>query len=308
MTTNEQIVAKADELAELVRAKIDADLYHAHIFYQEHLWQRVDEQAESMRRLVARFTQFDPAPLEAMLGSLRNVFGGSFGNPLADPARGYVDDVGSYITDWYGTAAEAFRMNFLNPYPEIRANQIALVRELALMLEAQLAIVTEGRAKIIEIADQGIAALNSYGVRWAVPLSVAASVVAVFAAVITAPVTVTTGAAPAVVAGTLAIVGGTLSSLSTAAGESRTPSEAVIHGDRAEEVVSTIWTAYSMLRNDMSDAEAMIVEAIEYDLEQVRRAQTAAEHRELNPFVPYGPNVIDALRSGGSGVDFRLSS
>jgi hypothetical protein len=134
MTTNEQITAAADALAETIRVKMNEGYYHTYIFYQESIWSRIEETATGARGAIATYTRLEATDAEGMLGSMRNIFGGSFGNPLADPARGYIDDVASYITDWYGTAAEAFRVNFLNPYPEIRQNQIALVRELALAI------------------------------------------------------------------------------------------------------------------------------------------------------------------------------
>ncbi len=301
MTTNEEIIAAADRLAETIRSRYNDELYHTHIIYQEHLWRAVDETADTMHRAIAIFAEYNADAVANMHASLEHIFGGSFTNPLADPARGYIDDVASYITDWYGTAAEAFRMNFLNPYPEIRHNQVALVRELALVLEAYQAMVDETRAKAVMVANQAVAALNSLGTPAAIPLSIAAAVVAVVAAAATA-----TGVGAAVVAVGFALVGGGLSVASTVASETPTPSDALIQGGNVREVVSTIWEALHLVRQDRNNAEAKLVAALEFDLALVERERALADAREVNLLIPYQPRIIDAMQ--GEEVDFRLST
>ncbi|GIH04928.1 hypothetical protein Rhe02_29950 [Rhizocola hellebori] len=305
MTTNEQITAAADDLAETIRNKMNEEFYHTYIVYQEHLWSRIESTATSARNAIVVYTVLNATDADGMLGSLRNIFGGSFGNPLADPARGYIDDVASYITDWYGTAAEAFRINFLNPYPEIRQNQIALVRELALAIEGYQAIVEETRAKVVAIANQGCAALNSIGTPLPVVLSVAAAFVGVVAAVATAPATII-GVSGALIAGGLAMLGGGLSVAGAVAGETPTPSEAIIQGGNVEEVVSSIYSALTLLRQDRDNAEAKLVAVLQHDLALVETARTLAAQREVNLFVPYQPGVIGVF--SGEDVDFRLST
>jgi hypothetical protein len=305
MTTNEQITAAADALAETIRTKMNEGYYHKYIIYQEHIWAQIETTATTASNSILTFTRMNTTDAEGMLGSLRNIFGGSFGNPLADPARGYIDDVASYITDWYGTAAEAFRVNFLNPYPEIRQNQIALVRELALAVEGYQAIVNETRAQVVAIAYQARAAINSLGTPMPVVLSVAAAVVGVIAAVATAPATVI-GISGALVAGGLAMLGGGLSVTGTIAGETPIPSEAIIQGGTVEEVVSSMYSALTLLRQDRTNAETKLVAVLEHDLALVEAARTLAAQREVNLFIPYQPAVIDAMM--GEDVDFRLST
>jgi hypothetical protein len=294
MTTNEQITAKAGELATLIQRRMSDDFYHIHLFYQPEVWRRADETAEAVRGAVDRYTALDIAPIEQMLASLAQVFGGSFGNPLADPARGYVDDVASHLTDWYGTAAEAFRMNFLNPYPQIRENQIALVRELALVLEGYRAVVEQTRAKVVELCDQAIAVLNALGSQAAVPLTIAATVVAVIGAVATAPASIWA------LAGGLALLGGGLSVAATVAGETPTPGDAVIHGGNADEVVRSIYAALALLDQDAANANAKLVAALQHDLALVQQAQRLAAGRNLNLFIPYRPAIVDSSTGGSA--------
>ena len=173
------------------------------------------------------------------------------------------------------------------------------------MLEAYQAAVDESRAKIVEIADQGMAALNALGVPVPVVLSVAAAAVGVIAAVATAPATIA-GMSGVLIAGGLALLGGGLSVAGTVAGETPTPTEAVIQGGNAEEVVASVFDAIWLLRQDRRNAETKLVAALQHDLALVEQARVLADQRSVNLFIPYRPRVIDVF-TPGTEVDFRLS-
>jgi len=309
MTTNAEILAKAGQVAALVRQKYFDELYRPRdmpmiqplpgevpippiIVDIEALEGLADIVASTVRPEFEWFTEPDPERVAEMLNSLRYITG-NFDNYVEDPAIGYLSQVSTNIDDWYGTAAEAFRLNFLGPLTQVRHNQMALVAEMSKALEGYHTLLVESRRKIIEIGDQMIAALNALpagGTPAAVMFSIAALVVGVLAALY--------GGGP-VLTVPLAILGNAFSLGADSAGE------VLVGGQNVQSVLDSMASAIAMLKQDMANAETILVDVLTYDAGLLTAAQAQAGDRVLNGFVPLRPNVIDVL--DGADVDFEHS-
>ncbi|GIH04843.1 hypothetical protein Rhe02_29100 [Rhizocola hellebori] len=306
MTTNAEILAKADEVAALVRQKYFDELYQpvSMPYIQpmpgdpipvqiaidpEPLAALADVVASTIRPEFVWFTEPDPERVAAMRDSLRYITG-SFQTNTEDPALGYIDEIHSNTAEWYGSAAEAFRLNFLGPLTQIRHNQVALVAEFATVLEGYEKILTESRAKIIEIGDRMIVALNALpggGTPAAVMFSIAALVVGILAAMY--------GGGP-VLTVPLAVLGNAMSLGADSAGVE-------VGGGNVQGVLDSMNAAITQLKQDMADAETILVDVLTYDAGLLATAQNQADNRQLNPLVSLRPNVIDVI--GGTDVDFE---
>jgi hypothetical protein len=134
--------------------------------------------------------------------------------------------VGAALQDWRGVAAEEFKSKFLKPWPAFTANQFTLLAVLAGAVKAEIALWTEARKNVDEIAHLAITAMQGTGKvdpkMQVFALTVAASVFSVGAAAIAttaagASLTLTVAGAAAQAAGAvpredapkLAIDGGT---------------------------------------------------------------------------------------------------
>jgi hypothetical protein len=312
MTTNADILAKADAVAALISQKLYDELTAPVEIPQvqlptggamvppvvpviqdlELMASIASSTAAAVRDEFVWFTEPDPAKVADMLGSLAHILG-SFGNPLRDPAIGYISDVQSNVVDWYGSAAEAFRLTFLNPFFAIRENQIALVGELATILEAYQKILTESRAQIIEVGDLMITALNALpggGVSLPVVISVFTAMVGVLAAAYSGGATLTIP---------LAVLGGVLG-VATEVADS-----GLIQGSNVQGVIDSMNSTLALIRGEMTAAEQWLVSALNHDIGMLADAEAAAVLRQLNYFVPLRPNVIDVI--SGTDVDFEYS-
>jgi hypothetical protein len=313
MTANAEILAKADAVAALVAAKLYDELTAPVDIPQVQLPSGapgsvpvipVIQDLEGMRALAqgiadtirpefAWFTEPDLDAVAGMLNSLSHIVG-LFENPLQDPALGYLEDLESYVVDWYGSAADAFRLNFLNPFPSIRHNQVALVGELATILEGYQTMLLESRRKILEVGDQMIAALTalpSGGTPLPVMISILTAVVGVLAAAYS-------GGGSLVIP--LAVLGGGLGVATEIA------DAGVIQGGNVQGVINSMNDTLRLIKLDIAAAEDLLMAALAHDLNLLGEAEIAAASRTVNHFIPLRPNVIDVMNN--VDVDFEYSN
>jgi hypothetical protein len=308
MTTNAEILAKADAVAALVRQKYFDELYQPVnlpitqpmpgesipvpiVIDPEPLAALADAIALTIRPEFEWFTEPDPERVAAMRDSLRHITG-SFQTNTEDPALGYIDEIHANTEEWYGSAAEAFRLNFLGPLTQIRHNQVALVAEFATVLEGYEKILTESRAKIIEIGDRMIVALNALpagGTPAAVLFSIAALVVGILSAMY--------GGGPLLTV-PLAVLGNAMSLGADSAGVE-------VGGGNVQGVLDSMYAAIAQLKQDMANAETILVNVLTYDAGLLETARSQAASRQLNALVSLRPNVIDVI--SGTDVDFEHS-
>ncbi|MDT5040466.1 MAG: hypothetical protein QOE51_1451 [Actinoplanes sp.] len=124
---------------------------------------------------VAMFEPFltmpDPSRFQPMidyLGAAMNTLSSGEGttDPVnhvkvtANPGLDAMTTVSQKIEDWRGSAAVAFRQNFVEPFPAITANQFALVATLNGAIEAEQALWAECRKNVDDIAEKAIKALE----------------------------------------------------------------------------------------------------------------------------------------------------
>ncbi|HZN76376.1 MAG TPA: hypothetical protein VFC00_32515 [Micromonosporaceae bacterium] len=215
------------------------------------------------------FTERDPTRLDSMLGDLNFVKNG-----LSEGVTAKIDLVKGDVQDWRGTAAEQFTENFLSPFGQIRLNQIGLVDELTVALEAERKILEESRRNIVQIGDGTLTALNALddgGTDWGMVLTVVGAVVGVVGAAATG------GTSLAI---TFALVGGGLSIASAAV------AEASVHGDTVEDVITSMDEAIRKLKDAMADEEDILVRAMSQDVDTVY-----ANWDNLQPKRPYVADV-----------------
>ncbi|MEU4618944.1 hypothetical protein AB0G04_03035 [Actinoplanes sp. NPDC023801] len=81
----------------------------------------------------------------------------------ADPVMNGMSAVEAAMQDWRGVAAEQFKGKFLKPWPAVTANQFTLLAVLAGAIKAEIALWTEARRNVDEIAHLALTALQSTG-------------------------------------------------------------------------------------------------------------------------------------------------
>jgi hypothetical protein len=147
------------------------------------------------------YTQIpDPASFDPMIVSLENALkrlcsGQDTRDPISTNGGPYAANIvldemrgsESYIENWTGSAAMAFKSNFIDPFPSVVRNQFILVSALKSALEAEQAMWKETRKNITDIAEQTLKVLDSMGGcssnEWTMTFTVVAAVVGVAAAI-----------------------------------------------------------------------------------------------------------------------------
>lgn len=310
MTTNANILAKAAEVADLARIKYreellpPPDMYlpppvqpgqSAPIIVPVLPFEEIEALVGALAALIVEefewFTEPDPDRVTQMLDSLRHIVG-SFENPFQDPTMGYMDQVHANTDEWYGLAADAFNLNFLNPFQAQRHNQVAFVAELATVLQGYQTMLLESRRKILEIGDATIAALNTVRAGGGAPAPVIISIVSAVVGVLAAAYS---GGASLTIP--FAVLGGGLG-IATEAVDS-----GLIQGVTVASVIDSMTQTITMVKNDMIDAENLLITALTHDAQLLADARALAAQRQRNDLVPIRPNVTEVL--SGTDVDFE---
>jgi hypothetical protein len=277
MTSDGEITGKGREVAQLALEKL---LEEFGIWAGEgEIMDAIASYCDAIPPRFEWFTQRDPTRLNAMLEDLNFVK-----TDLSEVVTAKIDLVKADVQDWRGTAAEQFTENFLSPFGQIRLNQIGLVDELTVALEAERKILEESRRNIVQIGDGTLTALNALddgGTDWGMILTVAGAVVGVVGAVATG------GTSLAI---TFALIGGGISVAGAAV------AEASVHGDTVEDVITSMDDAIRKLKEAIADEEDILVRALTQDVDTVY-----ANWDNLQPPRPY---VADATASDLS--EFQL--
>ena len=171
---------------------------------EESVQVAVDVTVSRYQGVAEMFTPFigmpDPGKFEPMIKYLNAAMGTlSAGEQGEDPVYKLevtanlelqgMTTVGKALQDWRGSAATAFRQNFVEPFPAITRNQFALVATLKGAIDAEQALWKAARESVDDIAHKAQAALDVMGdcnpKDQTALLTVAASVFAVAAVVTT---------------------------------------------------------------------------------------------------------------------------
>ncbi|MFD0557988.1 hypothetical protein FB566_3277 [Stackebrandtia endophytica] len=103
----------------------------------------------------ARFGESNPERLDAMLASMEYTMTSLSHQDIQDMSM-----VQNTIGPWEGNAADAFYENYVTPFSGINTNHQDLARELALALEAAVAVIDKSRRDVMRIGDGTIEVLN----------------------------------------------------------------------------------------------------------------------------------------------------
>jgi hypothetical protein len=170
-------------------------------------------------------------------------------NPVLDKMAGSE----SYIENWTGKAAVAFKANFLDPFPSIERNQFILATVLKAALEAHRAIWVAARRDIDEIAHGTLAALDTMEDcgrnEWPIAWTVAACVTGILAA-------------PLSGGGSLAMSAVSTAAWVQAANPPKSGPTTTYGGETAEVVISHMREAITKLTQYINDTEQLITKAL----------------------------------------------
>jgi hypothetical protein len=283
VTTNAEILAKADEVVAVARRKLNEEMLPVgQPMVQVSLdplamTAVIDAIVSPIPAQFAWFTVPDPAVAGEMLDRFASILG-SVDNPLDDPNVNYLDEVRHAVAGWSGLDAQAFTENFLSPFRQVRRNQMALVGDLAKVLQGWQTVLTVSRTKIVEVGDRTVAALSALPGAGSLPvaLTVVASVLDVLS-------TIVAGGAGVTVA--LALFGGGLTI------SARPSSNALIQGGTASEVLGSMVDAIGLLKQDMADAELVLVQTLAIDAGLLAREQSLAARGERSGLVSPRPRM-----------------
>jgi hypothetical protein len=166
-------------------------------------------------------------------------------------------DAAGYLDEWDGVAVQAFRENFITPFPVRTSNQFVVASILMNALEAEQELWKRVRENIDKIAEDCIKALDHMHDcgknEWSMFFSVTGAVVAIAAL----PLTAGTSGALA-----LAAVGSGISVASTYAGQIEDPPEPRFSGESAEAVVNATEDGIKDLKDEIKKAEQKVVDAM----------------------------------------------
>ncbi|HEY9474548.1 MAG TPA: hypothetical protein VIS06_11955 [Mycobacteriales bacterium] len=203
-----------------------------------------------------------PVSFDPMINEMRQTLGVlSSGQEIKDPIDGTIYPANiildklsgseSYIEDWTGRAAMAFKSGFVDPFPSIARNQFIIAAVLKSAMEANKEMWATTRGDIDQIAHKTIEALDRMDDcgknEWTITFTVVASIAAV------AAVPVTAGGSTA-----LAITAiGAASQVAAAVGPDDPPSNP-FSGESPESVVSQMRQAIHNLTQEIGNVERKI--------------------------------------------------
>lgn len=215
----------------------------------------------------------DPSSFDGVINQLSQVLGilsaGEAGDAAKDPVNGTIfpanpklTKVGgteSYIEDWTGPAASAFKSEFIDPFPAVVQNQFIVASVLKSALEAQREIWKNARADIDKIAEDVLTALDRMHDcgknKWTMTFTVMASVAAI------AAVPLTAGASTFALGLAVTAVGAASQVAAAAAPDD--PPAIQFSGESPEVIILQMRRAIQKLYEGIADQEAKIADAMQ---------------------------------------------
>jgi hypothetical protein len=194
----------------------------------------------------------------------------------------------SYLTEWTGEAADAFRTEFVIPFPAVVVNQFIGCAVLRGALEAQKALWVSAREHIDRVAHFTLNALDNMGRcgqnKWTMTWTIVASVAAVAAVPISAGTSVLGAGTALATTATVTAVGA--AGQVAAAHQVAPPRETEYHGETAEVVIEQMRHGINEAISEIQQGEQMIATALQN--------MHAALMRERGRFVAPRPKLLDA--------------
>jgi hypothetical protein len=237
----------------------------AHPDYARH---GVEGYFDEIPELFKPFSQMpDPVAYQPIIEDLRSAMrrlssGGQNQDPInarenyyANPNLARITTASSYLTEWDGPAAAAFKRYFLDPSPQVSRNQFILTAVCKGAMEAHQAMWHNARNDIDSVVHNALDALEKRECcdknEWTITFTVIAAV-AMVASVPLAPVTV-------LGATTVAGVG----AAATVAAVLPPPEEKVtFHGETVHQVIGEMRRAVDKVAGDVARVEADIVKQL----------------------------------------------
>ncbi len=258
-----------DELAESVQRIRESGKIAARFESYESEWEQdfkydelVDPKFEPYLRIP------DPHSFDWMIDELGTVAEGlSSGDGMGDPLHGgsvlanpdlnKMNSAAGVLASWTGQAATNFKVNFLDPFPSISANQFLMVVTMKGALEAYRAVCEKAREDIRLIAEATVDQLDNArectSSDWSQLLQVAGAVAAVGgAATATGP-----GAGFAMI-GAVSAIGGAAQSFAQP-GEA---SPVSISGDETAAIIESMRNSVDTLTAEISETQKRIADAV----------------------------------------------
>jgi hypothetical protein len=198
---------------------------------------------------------------------------------------------GDLIQDWVGSAAMAFKADFIDPFPALASNQFLIVSALKSALRAEQEVWAKMRDDIDAVAEAAVKCLDAMhrtcgGHEWRVALTVVSAGAGFLAAV--------PNLGTAAVAAAGAVAGG--ASLVASAIEVPEPPELTIQGSTVAGVFTSLYEAVKRVTEEVNSAEDRIARAL--------RALADAVRADRAAYVANRPALADATARTVTGDDY----
>lgn len=212
------------------------------------------------------FTEREPEDVDPIITGL-----GATANTLGTAVTGRVDTVKTDLHDWTGTGADGFNLYYLSGFDAARVNQIAVVSELVLAVQALRKIIDSSRQDVVTIGNQTLEALKKLddddgGGMGKGIMTVCA---AVGAALAIAAAGLTGGGSLGI---WLAVAGGVVSVGSTTASEVM---EVSVQGDSVATVLTSMNDAVRTLLGAIEEQEDVVGRGLKQDITDIDKAMAS---------------------------------
>lgn len=271
-----------------------------------HLIDRAEIEARYQNRVQPLFEPFagmpDPASYDGVIDELYSAMGYlSHGAHVKDPITkqtvganrdlSAIDSAADELVDWVGEGAQKFKVNFLDPFPDVATNQFLILGILKGTAQADQAMWRGARTDIDEIAKATLHALENVGSCGKNDVKFTISVIGTVAAITAIPFT----------AGASAVVAGVGAAASAAGTVQQGMQEVKGSGGSAEQVVQSMGTAIDELTTQIRDKQAQIAKTLSAYAGEASRGKGSPP----TPFVSARPKLAGMEGSGlisGEGV------
>jgi hypothetical protein len=277
--TNDEIMARANAVKAAAEPQLRAE-YETPIppsLLGPPPWE-VDEWVQHDLDLIdyvfRKFTERDPGLIDPMLDDLGSVWLNLDANVVAN-----TETVKLRLAEWQGEAARSFRDNYLAYFERANGHQLSLLEEIRKALLAYRTVLTQSRAKIMEIGSTAINAFNSIG---SDNIALNLAIVAAIAPVVGVAISVETGIAWAL---SQALFDGMAA-------------YADIHRESASGVLNTTIAATDTLEVHMIAVERTIATALQTDFATLNAYRTEFELPR-----PQIADDADAFTDFGTPID-----
>jgi hypothetical protein len=290
MQRAEQIRSKA-----IAQARIEAGI-------RKSPWESISQQRARMDEIVAvantipgsfqPFTRLpDPASFDDGINQLKAALsilsgGQDTADPISNNGRVYpanrtllkIHGVDADVQGWSGRAAQAFRTNFLEPFPAITHNQFLLVSALKSALEAEQAMWKAARQDISNLADATYNRMDTLHDCDTNAAAVVLTVVASICAVVAAPLS--GGTSLGMIVGITAITAaGAVSSAAVDIMGLQPAPKTQITGENVIAVVASMNRNIELLTSKINETERRIQEALANLISQIVQSQSSNSNR-----------------------------